>query len=218
MKKSKLVYIMDPHCGWCYGNNRSMSDLYDVLQNEYDFEILPGGMWLNGNAPRGGQAIKDFLIPGIIRLNHFSGCEIGDPYIDLVQDSTYLMSSLWPSRAIIAVQELYGNRVFSFTETLMSEQFQKGKRYDIEKTYLDVLEKEDLESNNFSHYWKSEEISDKTLNSFKRAKQLTKSFPSLILQHEKGFEVIQNGAFNAVEVINELNDRKKKVVTSISYK
>ena len=40
MKKSKLVYIMDPHCGWCYGNNRSMSDLYDLLQNEYDFEII----------------------------------------------------------------------------------------------------------------------------------------------------------------------------------
>jgi len=194
-----------------------MSDLYDLLQNEYDFEILPGGMWLNSHAPRGGQAIKDFLLPNIIRLNHFSGCEIGDPYIDLIQDSTYLMSSQWPSQAIIAVQELYGNKVFSFTKKLMSEQFQKGKRFDIEKTYLDVLKAEKLDSNNFSRYWKSEEVKLKTLNSFKRASQLAKGFPCLVLQHEKGFEVIQNGAFSAVEVINKLNNRKMDVKTSISY-
>lgn len=43
-KMSKLIYVMDPLCGWCYGNSVNTQHLYDTYKNQIDFEILPAGM------------------------------------------------------------------------------------------------------------------------------------------------------------------------------
>ena len=98
---------MDPHCGWSFSNERSISDLFDLLKDEYEFEFLPGGMWDNDNAPRGGQAIRDFIVPSVLRLNNFHNIEISRAYIDLISDSTYLLSSDWAAKAILTVKKLF---------------------------------------------------------------------------------------------------------------
>ncbi|WP_260128811.1 hypothetical protein [Elizabethkingia anophelis] len=40
----KLIYIMDPLCGWCYGNSDNILELFEKYKNDIKFEILPGGM------------------------------------------------------------------------------------------------------------------------------------------------------------------------------
>jgi putative protein-disulfide isomerase len=40
----KLIYVMDPLCGWCYGNSRNTEMLHTGFGNEIEFEILPAGM------------------------------------------------------------------------------------------------------------------------------------------------------------------------------
>ena len=186
--KDKLIYIMDPHCGWCFGNVRSISDVYDSIKDTFDFEILPGGMWSGKEAPRGGQAMKDFLLPNIIRLNHFANADIENAYIDLIQDSTYMLSSDWPSQAIITIKELYPDKVLKFTHALMNAQFQDGKRFDVERTYVDVLKSLDINPKKFINTWKMDEMKIKTEASYKKAKYVSTSFPSLVYQSEKGFK------------------------------
>jgi putative protein-disulfide isomerase len=48
----KLIYIMDPLCGWCYGNSDNVLELFEKYKNEIKFEILPGGMWVGENITR----------------------------------------------------------------------------------------------------------------------------------------------------------------------
>ena len=43
-----------PSCGWCYGNE-NITALQEEFKNEFDFELLVGGMWLGQNAPEGGD-------------------------------------------------------------------------------------------------------------------------------------------------------------------
>lgn len=209
MKKGKLIYVMDPQCGWSFSNERSISDLFDLLKESYDFEFIPGGMWNNSNAPRGGKAIKDFLLPSILRLNHFSSQEISDSYIDLICDSTYLLSSDWASQAIVTVNKLYPQKSLLFIHELMKQQFVFGKRFDVERTYLEVLEKLEMDSDIFLNYWKGEDAKKELIRNYKKASNISYSYPSLILEHSKGFEVLHSGTFKTAEVINELNKRNK---------
>ena len=37
----KLIYIMDPLCGWCYGNSDNVLELFEKYNNDIKFEILP---------------------------------------------------------------------------------------------------------------------------------------------------------------------------------
>lgn len=209
MLKSKLIYVMDPQCGWSFSNERSITDLHDLLKDEYDFEFIPGGMWNNGNAPRGGKAIKDFILPSVLRLNHFNNTEISNAYLDLIGDSTYLLSSDWAAQAILTVNKLFPSKSLAFMHALMREQFVNGNRYDIERTYLNVVETLELDSESFLNYWKGEEVKEELRKTYKRAGNISYSYPSLILQHSKGFKVIRSGVFNAADVINELKSKKE---------
>lgn len=45
----KVTYVMDPQCGWCYGNSENITALQKEFEEEFDFELLVGGMWLGKN-------------------------------------------------------------------------------------------------------------------------------------------------------------------------
>ena len=131
---------MDPHCGWCYANERSIKDLHDYYKDEFEFEVLSGGMWKGNNVKRGGEAMYDFILPSVIRINQYHNVEIGGPYLDLISDSTYMLSSEWPSKAMMAVALIEPEQMLDYSYNLMRQHFKFGKRYDIEKTYVDALE------------------------------------------------------------------------------
>ena len=201
MAKEKLIYIMDPHCLRSYANEGAVKELYRSIKDKYNFEVLPGGMWRKENAPRGGKAMKGFIQPLLDQDN------IADSYFDLIQDATYLLASDWPSQAIVAIKEIQEEKTLDFAYALMKQQFSIGKRYDIERTYLDAMDSIDLDLNDFAKKWKSDEMSTKTQHSFQRAKNFSSHFPSLILEHDKGFKVVRTGVFRAREVEKELLDR-----------
>jgi putative protein-disulfide isomerase len=208
--KQKIIYIMDPHCGWCYANRQSVEDLYDLLPAEFEFDILPGGMWINKHSVRGGKAIKDFLLPSIIRLNEFSNADISSKYIDLIQDSTYLLKSDLVSEAINAVNVLWPKKGLYFAHALMKQQFANGNRYDVEKTYKLAIEEIELDWITFKELWKSNINKEETAKGFQNAHFLTTSFPSLHAQDENEVKKIKDGLFNVAEIVNNLIDHELK--------
>ena len=58
---SKLIYVMDPLCGWCYGNSANTQHLYDTYKNQIDFEILPAGMWIGENARKQSKPMAQYI-------------------------------------------------------------------------------------------------------------------------------------------------------------
>lgn len=204
MKKDKLIYIMDPHCIRSYVNEEAVKELYQSLKDKYVFEVLPGGMWKKEIAPRGGDAIKEFLQPLIDRREKTQKNDISDSYQDLIQDSSYLMASDWPSQAIVAVNEIDEKETLDFAYALMKQQFGVGKRYDVEGTYLDAMDSIDMDFKEFKKVWKSDDMNAKTMKAFLRANKISTNFPSLVIEREDGFKIVRTGIFRAKEVEKEL--------------
>lgn len=218
MKKDKLIYIMDPHCLRSYANEHAVKELFESVKDKYAFEVLPGGMWKKEQALRGGQAMKNFLQPFINEGKGLKSIGISSSYNDLIQDSSYLLSSEWPSQAIIAVKEIQKEKTLDFAHALMQQQFSNGSRYDIESTYIDAIESIDMDIDVFAEKWKSDNMNNKTKKSFRRAANLSNHFPSLVLKDKKGYIVIKTGVFRAKEVERELFQivKKRKTVPEVA--
>ena len=37
---NRLIYVMDPQCGWCYGNSHNMTSIYSKYKSLIDFKFM----------------------------------------------------------------------------------------------------------------------------------------------------------------------------------
>ena len=95
---------MDPHCGWCYANGSNVEHVYKTFKENLEFELIPGGMWLDESAPIGGANLSQFIGNHAPRLIEMTGAVLSDEYYSLVENQEYTFSSLEPSAAIEAVR------------------------------------------------------------------------------------------------------------------
>ena len=90
----------------------------------------------------------------------------------------------------------------------MHKQFSEGKRYDVEKNYLSILDEMEIDKEEFLELWKSEAIKAETLRTFEKARKYAEAYPTLDLEHETGFRILKKGVFEASEVLNYLNQEE----------
>ena len=103
----KLLYVMDPLCGWCYGNAETIERLADAFSSSYDFEILPGGMITAPNTRTQTVSFRNYVLAADRRITELTGAEFGEAYVSSLNDTSLLLDSEPPSRAIAACS---GNR------------------------------------------------------------------------------------------------------------
>ena len=82
----KLIYIMDPQCGWCYGNSKNISEIHIEFSSSFEFKILTGGMWLNENAPIGGEKLSQFLKTNAPKMTSRTGVVINTNFFELAKN------------------------------------------------------------------------------------------------------------------------------------
>lgn len=104
---SKLIYVMDPLCGWCYGNITNTQKLYDKYKDELDFEILPAGMWTGANARKQSKQMAQFIKKHDPQVQQTTGTEFGKDYFEFIENEAIVLDSEVPSRTIVSVKK-YG--------------------------------------------------------------------------------------------------------------
>lgn len=208
MQKMKLIYVMDPQCGWCYGNSENISNLKESYENELEFELLVGGMWLGPNAPRGGSNLSLFLQNHAPAMERTTGAKVGQPYYDLAKDSTYVFSSLEASAAIVAVKEIASEKTFSFSKEVQRALMVNGKRLDKIETYNPILKDLSIDELAFKNLWMSNTNLEAARKEFERAASLVSGFPTLLLSTKDTVRVLASGYFNLEKMKQEINHIK----------
>ncbi|SFB25978.1 hypothetical protein [Clostridium frigidicarnis] len=59
--KNKIYYIMDPMCGWCYGFSDVITKINDRYKEDFEFTILPGGMWRDENVKKMNSELASYI-------------------------------------------------------------------------------------------------------------------------------------------------------------
>lgn len=203
-EKAKIVYVMAPHCGWCYGNSKNIAKISNQFNKHFEFEVLVGGMWLNEDALKGSETLHQFVKSHIPSITKFTGEVIGDKYLELTKDSTYTFNGLEPSAAINLVKELQPEKAFVFSQEVLKANFIDGKKLDKIETYIPILKKMAIDSKKFKKQWMTSDNITKTKKEFTKTDTLANGFPALVLIENKKITVLSSGAFKLEPMIEKI--------------
>lgn len=203
--QTKLIYVMDIQCGWCYGNSKNIQTVYNRFKDQVDFEFLNGGMWLGPQAPVGGEQISNYIKSQAPRLTQYTGMPISDAFFSLIKDNTYRLSSLEPSAAGVVVKKLAPEKAVDFAKELQRVYFALGQRPDELDTIIPLLKALDISVEQFEKEWMSEDNLEQTAKEFNRAGQLANGFPAFLIQKGEHIDVLASGYFDLATIVAKLN-------------
>lgn len=200
----KIVYVMDPLCGWCYGNSNNITSLYNKYKEQINFELVVGGMWLYNNAPMGGAGLHQFVKNHTPKMAALTNAEVGAQYFTLAADTTYTFSSLEPCAAIYLIKKQSPEKVFSFAKEVQKKMFVTGEKLNELQSYLPVLKDLAINTTDFTEKWLSETNVLNTKKEFARATALANGFPTLIYQEDNQTTVLAAGYFEKNSIENKI--------------
>lgn len=207
--KSKLLYITDAYCCWCYGFRKTMAEVSEVFGEQVDIQVVHGGMIPSDLALR--TLFSSFPDPVELhmRISRLSGQPFGKAYLDRLRAlsrSNRVVNSLVPARALHALKS-----VTSASELQIFSELQKAYYRD-DLDLMDVathrhvasIVKADEEAFDRAFMAKSSEWGVKSDLAF-ISRLGVGSFPTLLIQNGSGYIAVARGFTNFSRVRSVLN-------------
>lgn len=124
MNKTRLHYIHDPLCGWCYGVAPLVKAAREVIP------VLPrgGGMMTGARRQRVTPELRSFVMAHDVRVAQLSGQRFGEGYQEgLLRDATAVFDSEPPTAAMLAAEAMAG-RGLDLLAQLQTAHYVEGLR------------------------------------------------------------------------------------------
>jgi len=208
MEKSKIIYVFDPMCGWCYGFSPVISELSVKYDRDFDFEVISGGMVIGDReGPIGDMA--DYILGAIPRLQDYTGVVIGEPYIELLKGGTYFSSSEMPSIALQVFKHLSDKNAIRFAHDIQFALFYYGKSLNDINTYLELIKPYNIDRESFITCMNDPKFREATFKEFKYADDLgATAYPTMLLQKGNEITVLARGYVNKDRMTSLLESHK----------
>ena len=201
---NKLIYVMDPLCGWCYGNSNNMLAIKNQFETNFEFELLMGGMWLPPNTQMGGENLSRFMQDHVPPMEQTTGAKISDAFYDLANNSSYEFNSLQGCAASVLVKELKPEIAFEFASAVQKRFYQEGMPLDQFSTYEPILNDLSIDLDAFQSQWLEEENLKNTQAEFEKARGMANGFPTLLMEVDGQIGKVTSGYFPLEAMENHL--------------
>ena len=178
----KLLYIMDPLCGWCYGNSANMIRLEKEFDWKLEIEVLPWGMWVGERARYQSPELAGYIRPADARLRAITWVEMSEAYDRLLDDTSIFLDSEPGSRAINTVKKMNPSLTLTFASILARSRYVDGLDNTILPTFLSVAKTLNIDTKVFQEMHESELLKKYTIETFIRAGEYAHSYPSIFLE------------------------------------
>ena len=108
-----LAYLMDPHCGWCFGFGETIRTFHErvIKHSSITFKVLTGGLFIPRIA--GSAEFADDKRSIAARVEHQFGVSFSPNYFDNVLAGSWIDSTP-SSRAIHTCEILDQSRTLQF--------------------------------------------------------------------------------------------------------
>jgi putative protein-disulfide isomerase len=180
-----IIYCYDAYCGWCYGFSQVMKKINSEYKNTLAIEVLSGGMILPEEPVHIG-ATAGYISTAYKNVEALTGIKFGEDYLRHIQhpdQSNWYPDSEKPAIALCIFKEYFPDQQVSFVADLQYALHYEGRDPTDDETYLPILEKYNLPSDEFYEKLSEEEYKEKARDEFAQCKQLqVTGFPAVLLQ------------------------------------
>ena len=214
-KLPKIIYVYDAMCGWCFGFSNVIYRIYEEYKNDFNFEVLSGGMII-GQGVTPAYKMKDFILKAYPRVEQITGVKFGEPYLELFKEGSYLLNSELASEVITVVKEIRPDLTFEIVKELQYVHFVLGHTLNSLVTYESILNKKGVDLNQFNKVISNPETKSKTFKEFAFVKQLgINGFPAVLLFHKNKYYSISSG-FAKYEDVKEIIESIKENLSNLN--
>lgn len=201
----KLIYIMDPLCGWCYGNSNHTLALFEAYKDILDFVIVPGGMWAGANVRMQSPQMAGYFQKHDERIAQLTGTEFGQAYFKFIQQEEVKLDSEIPSRAILTVQQFWNTQNIPFMLAVQQARYKEGKNLNTEHTYLEICNQLGIDSTEFLAHFHSKSMKENTQTAFSTAIQYASSYPTLLFEEGDRLTLLEQGYSSLAEITKNID-------------
>ncbi len=186
---------MDTMCGWCYGFSDVITKIQEKYKDTYDFNILPGGMWIDENVKIMNDSLGNYIKVHNRRIEQLTGKKFGEEFNKNVLENTDIILDSFPgAKAVVLIQRLKKDVAFSFLKKIQEALFVEGKDTNSLETYAEIAESFDIDREKFKRELVSENLIQETFKCFNLTASMgVQSFPTVIAVNEDKGEIISQG-------------------------
>lgn len=213
MEKLKLIYVYDAHCSWCFAFSKIIQSIQEKYRNEFDFEVLSGGMVIGDRI----GAIRDAAPPNILeiyeRIESFTGIKFSASYLAKVKQGDSIRNSEIPANALAVFKSYFPEKAIDYAHALQHELFITALEVDDDALYLGLAKKFGLDGPTFLAQMQQTEFQEAARYEFALAKQLqVTGYPQILVQAgATQFYLIAKGYTD----LTSLEERVQKVLAEI---
>ena len=215
MKESvKIIYVYDALCGWCYGFSPVLKQCYEKHKNDFEFEVLSGGMMM-GDRIGSINDIAPYIKTAYHTVENTTGVKFGEAYLRVLEDGSMILNSELPSIALSLFKQYFPDQSVLFAHEIQYALSFDGRDPNEFETFRYIAVNHGIDPDEFEAKMKTETAKEAAYYDFALAKQLrVESFPAVLMQtSETGFYLIAKGYtdFETLEfrINNVLNEVKE---------
>lgn len=201
---TKLIYIADPMCSWCYGFGPELTALRDGVP-ELRFEVVVGGLRAY-NKELMDEALKTTLLSHWEKVAETSGLPFSD---EALSGKDFIYDTEPACRAVVAARMLAPNAALDVFHAIQhgfyAEALDVTKGDVLAKISVAVLNKAGItiSEEDFLATWSSEDAITSTNNDFQQTQRWgVTGFPTLVFERVGELYVVTSG-FARTEVLVE---------------
>lgn len=126
---TKVIYIADPLCGWCWGAAPAVSAVHQTaLESGAQFELVHRAFFTGEMTRWMSNSFSDYVIEADKRIQAVSGQPFSDTYKENLLYNASLIFDSWPTAiAIQAVKQLAPDVILQYFECLQNKRFIEGR-------------------------------------------------------------------------------------------
>lgn len=189
----KILYIMDPHCKWCYATSDAIQQLNDTLEGKLPFEVIPAGM-LAGEFSQIQSPVYAFAHRKLdASITKETGIVFGEGYKTALEEKEMMLDSLVPSRAIMACRATAPQLTLQFAHQILHARFYEGKDLNEQTVYLEICEQLGIDKQTFFQHFSSDENEENTRQAFLFAEKYAEHYPTLLYEEDGEMDILTEG-------------------------
>ena len=205
--KTKIYYVMDTMCGWCYGFSDVINQVHEKYKSDFDFTILPAGMWVGENVKIMNDRLSHFIKNHNTTLTKLTGKRFGDEFDkNILQNNGVILDSLPGAKAVVTMQALNKEKNFEYVKAIQNAFYVHGKDTNDWQLYADLADSFGVSKEIFKQEYFSDQQSTKVRDCFALAEQLgVSTYPSVIAVIEGKAKLISQGYLQLSELEERLD-------------
>jgi putative protein-disulfide isomerase len=192
--KTRLVYLFDPLCGWCFGFSPVIRKLEAAFEDRIEFDVISGGMIL-GDRVGPVRNFAHIIRSSKVRLEETTGVTFGDAFLTgILEEGTTIFSSLKPSIALCVAKDMVPERGIEFAFALQSAIYVDGIKPDETESYRNLATSFGLDADEFINRMSFPHYEMLANQGFAQSSKWgIQGFPSVVLFHKDQGYLIARG-------------------------